>query len=370
MTFWILAAAIGLLAAVFISWPLLRERAALRNYGFALVLLVPIASLVLYQAVGTPAGIGVSGSPGQAAQPAAHPGGQSGMEMDMNNMIARLEARLQENPADLEGWLLLGRSYKATQKYDQAQSALVRAIQLAPNDPLVMVELAEARMFTSGNPTVSADVRGMLEKVLEIDPDQQKALWLLGIAAAQDGEDEQALNLWSRLAVQLEPDSPILASLQQQMSQLRLSSGADPEPPAAVAQTPAPPARTAFEEEEDEPAPSNGWSGLRVDVTAPDDLGDLPPSAALFVIVRNPAMPGPPLGAARMSAPTFPAIAFISDANSMMQANPISAADEIEVVARLSMTGSPSAQPGDLESDAIRLKLASTKKVELQLAPN
>jgi cytochrome c-type biogenesis protein CcmH len=367
MTFWILAGLIGLLAALFIAWPLLRERAALRNYGFALVLLVPLAALMLYQVVGTPEGIGVKGTPGQVAKPAAHPGGQSGMDMD--SMIASLEGRLQENPADLEGWLLLGRSYKAMQRYDQAESALVRAIQLAPNDPLVMVELAEAKMFTSGSPNVSPEVRGMLEQVLEIDPNQQKALWLLGIAAAQDGNDEQALNLWSRLAAQLETGSPILASLEQQMSQVRQRSGLAAEQPEAVVEASVAAAQGASEPDTDQPAPGGGWGGLKVAVEAPADLGALPPGAALFVIVRNPAMPGPPLGAARMAAPTFPTVAFISDANSMMQNNPISAAGEVEIVARLSMTGSPGAQPGDLESEPVRVELAGTDKVALQLAP-
>ena len=84
MMFWVLAVLISLVAAMFIAWPLLKERAALRNYGLALALLVPVASLVLYQMVGTPKGIGVVGSPGQTGQPsasAAHPGAGSDMGM-------------------------------------------------------------------------------------------------------------------------------------------------------------------------------------------------------------------------------------------------------------------------------------------------
>ena len=371
MTFWIVAALIGLVAALFIAWPLLQERAAVRNYGFAIILLVPVVALFLYQVVGTPAGIGVTGSPGQAMQAAAaHPGQQAGMEMD--GMIANLEARLQENPADLDGWMLLGRSYKATQRFEEAEAALVRAIQLAPSNPTVMVELAEAKMFNAGNVSVSPEVRGMLEQALEMQPDQQKGLWLLGIAAAQEGDDDRALELWGRLAAQLEPGSPILTSLEQQMSQIRQRSGIEAsasvaEPPVMARAEPEP--EPEFESEESEAAPAGQWSGLRVDVTSASEVGDLPPGAALFVILRNPAVPGPPLGVARMTAPTFPAIAFVSDANSMMEGMPISGVPEVEVVARLSMTGSPVPGPNDLESATVRVELESTPKVELTLAP-
>lgn len=374
--FWFIATAIAVLAAVFITWPLLRDRAAVRNYGLALLVLVPVAALFLYQSVGAPEGLGITGTPGQPQRTANHPG-QVNQEIDA--MVAGLENRLQENPADLDGWLLLGRTYKAMQRYDQAESALVRAIQLAPNDPLVMVELAEARLFTSGNPVISPEVRETLEQVLRIDPGQQKALWLLGIAAAQAGEDQRALALWGRLSAQLEPGSAMKTSLEQQMSQIR--ARAEPGEPAMAAATGTADAEaesaTASREPEPEPeedkAAASGetqWRGLRVTVRAPDAPESLPDTAALFVIVRNPAMPGPPLGVARMMRPAFPALAFISDANSMMENRPISEAGEVELVARLSMSGSPAAQPEDLESAPVNVDLGETGSIELVLNPD
>jgi cytochrome c-type biogenesis protein CcmH len=373
MMFWVLAVLITLVAAVFIAWPLLKERAALRNYGLALALLVPVASLVLYQMVGTPEGISVVGSPGQTGQPsasAAHPG--AGSDMGMESMVASLEQRLQQNPGDLEGWVLLGRSYKAMQQYIQAEIALTRALQLAPADALVLVELAEAKMFTSGSPDVSEEVQGMLVQAVDLDPNNQKGLWLLGLVAAQQGDDPRALELWGRLVSLLEPGSPTLASVEQQMSQLRQRSAGESAP---IAETMSEAAEAALEAEdrldpatgEDDTTPSAAWAGLRVDVTAPADLSALPPGAALFVILRNPAMPGPPLGVARMMTPTFPAIALLSDANSMMEGMPISGVQEVDVLARLSMSGSPVPGPGDLESDTVRVNLASTQQVRLGL---
>jgi cytochrome c-type biogenesis protein CcmH len=360
MMFWVLAVAIGALAAAYICWPLLRERAAVRNYGLALIALVPLAAIGLYQTVGTPAGIGVSGSPGQASRAESHPGDVSG---EIDGMIANLERRLQDNPADLEGWVLLGRTYKTTEDYVRAESALVRAVQLAPDDPLLLVELAEASMFNSRSATVSDEVKGLLERALTIDPDQQKGLWLLGIAAAQEGNDALAIQLWERLSAQLAPGSPTLDSVQQQIAQLRERSGLSGDMQAQQAELNGP-----RNENEDGPEGASVWQGLRVDVQAPEGLGELPASAALFVIVRNPAMPNPPLGVTRLPRPAFPAVALISDANSMMQELPLSSVSEVQLMARLSMSGNPIAQPGDLQSQTIQVALGQTDKVELHLA--
>jgi cytochrome c-type biogenesis protein CcmH len=359
MMFWVLAVIIGVLAAAYMGWPLLRERAALRNYGLAIIVLVPLAALGLYQQVGTPAGIGVSGSPGQTVQASSHPGEVS---MEMDQMVGNLERRLQDNPADAEGWMLLGRTYKTTQQYDRAETALLRAYQLLPNDPVVLVELAEAKLFASRNPVFSSEVREMLERVLVLDPNQQKGLWLLGIAAAQEGNDALAVELWERLSAQLPPDSPTLASVREQITQARERSGLSDAPQRPVAEF-----RGPDDELADTPLPTSAWRGLQVRVAAPEGLGELPGNAALFVIVRNPAMPNPPLGVARLMRPAFPAVAIVNDANSMMENMPISAVGEVELTARLSMSGNPVAQPGDLQSETVQVNLAETGKVELTL---
>lgn len=363
MMFWVLAFIIGALAAAYIGWPLLQGRAAVRNYGLALIVLVPLAALGLYQSVGTPAGIGVSGSPGQTARASNHPGEVS---MEMDQMVASLEQRLQENPADAEGWMLLGRTYKTTQQYDRAEAALDRAYQLLPNDPVVMVELAEARLFTSGSPAFSSEIREMLERVLVIDPNQQKALWLLGIAAAQEGNDRLAVELWEKLAGQLPPDSPVMGSVREQIAQARQRSGLTGSAERPVAEMQAE-MRGPDDEPPEAPKPASSWRGLQVRVAAPENLGTVPDNAALFVIVRNPAMPNPPLGVARLTRPTFPAVAILNDANSMMENMPISAVGRVELTARLSMSGNPVAQAEDLQSETVQVDLSETGRVDLTL---
>jgi cytochrome c-type biogenesis protein CcmH len=342
--FWTLTMVIGILAAGLIAWPLLKERAAVRNYGLAVVLAFPIAAILLYQQVGTPEGIGVSGTPRvQQEQQLQHPATGDAQFADL---VRGLEQRLQENPADLEGWVLLGRSYKTVQQYDAAEAALVRAAQLAPDDPLVIVELAEARLFASSDPVIGDEVKAMLERALTLDPDQQKGLWLLGIAASQDGNDALAVELWERLVAQMEPGSGIAISVQEQIDQarMRLGEAAPPQPEGAA------------------------WAGIEVEVLAGESLPELPPTAVLFVIARNPAMPGPPLGVLRIANPTFPSVSLMSDNDSMMAEMPLSAAGEVELTARLSISGNVIAQPGDLQSPPVKINVAAPEPVQLVLS--
>jgi cytochrome c-type biogenesis protein CcmH len=176
LSFWLPAIAIPLAATLVLCWPILRRGSQLLGMALPLLLLIPVSTLFLYQIVGTPEGIDVTGAPHSA--PA---------DLRMDDAVAQLRARLEQQPKDLDGWLLLSRSYKAMQQYEQALGALQRARELAPDNPVVTVELAEAMIFTSGSPKISGEVRAMIQGAVQRQPDLQKGLWLLGIIAFHAG---------------------------------------------------------------------------------------------------------------------------------------------------------------------------------------
>ena len=200
--FWAIGAAALLAAALITFLPLLRGSSFWKPTALALVFLLPAAGLWIYSEVGTPEAIGVQGVP------AAHAGGEAagaaaGAEMEA--MLESLRARLTESPADLDGWVLLARTLKTMQRFAEALAALETAHRIAPDDPFVMVELAEARIFTSADGRIDEASVAMLERAVELEPAQQKGLWLLGIAAAQAGDDAFAISYWESLLAQLEP---------------------------------------------------------------------------------------------------------------------------------------------------------------------
>jgi len=364
LSFWLLAVAITACAALVLCWPLLSRQSPSLRGGLILLLLIPLGSLGLYQVVGTPAGIDVQGRPEPGHASLAN-GGEAG---DLAEMTEHLRKRLEQQPDDIEGWVLLGRSYKAMQQYDKALEVLRHARELAPNEPLVAVELAEAMIFTSGG-NIQPEVRALLESAVQQQPDLQKGLWLLGIVASQDGDDNKALEYWERLLPMLQPGSGVAGQVLTQINQARGRLGKEPLP------VPAGPMAEMASAAPVEPAaapasgPASDWPGVQVVVSVPDNFGPVPDGAVLFVIARDPAAPVPPLGALRVAQPSFPLTVTLSDANSMMQQRPISGVAEVELLARLSLSGSPMPQPGDSQSEPARVATADQKSVQLSLLP-
>jgi cytochrome c-type biogenesis protein CcmH len=375
MLFWILSA-IGLAIATLLTClPLFRQKTGWTPIALALVFALPVGGLLLYQEVGTPQAIGLSGVP----QASTHAGAAAAAG-EIDDLVSKLRARLDESPESLEGWVLLARTLKTMQRYPEALEALQTAKRIAPDDPFVTVELVEAQLFMSQGGMISEDMINQLQTALDQDPGQQKALWLLGVAAAQSGDDEAAISYWETLLEQVEADSPIRSSVQEQISAAQLRLGIEaPEtaqatPPAQTMPQPAPsmavdaPA-SAPDAGSAPPADSANWTGIDVQVTGGDALpAGVPENAVLFVMIRTPGVAaGPPIGVRRVIGPTLPLSLAISDQDSMLQERLISSEPQVQIQARLSLSGSPGARSGDWQSLPMIVPLDSTKSVELVL---
>jgi cytochrome c-type biogenesis protein CcmH len=277
----------------------------------------------------------------------------------------KLRSRLTESPEDLEGWVLLARTLKTMQRYPEALDALETARRIAPEDPYVAVELVEARIFLSGDGVITSEMVSMLQQALTQDPAQQKALWLMGIAATQAGEDEAAISYWETLLELLEPGSTAVGSVQAQIDQARQRMGVGVGVGVGTGMGQAAP---PIEETPPEPAAESGsWPGTTVRLTAGGALSPEQASGAiLYVMIRTPGPAvGPPIGVRRISAPVLPLEITISDQDSMMQDRLISSQTEVQIQARLSLSGSPAARSGDWQSSKVSVPLNSTAPVEL-----
>ena len=198
MNFWIFAIALLVIPAVIVSWPLFTGPAKDKITGLFIFLMIPLAGILMYQNIGTPEAISLPSGNAHNNRPSnrtAH----SEQQGQMDELVASLQQRMSENPDDPDGWMILGRSLKTMQRYAEAETALTNANRLVPDNPSIMVELAETMLFTSGKPEVSGEARQLIEAALEIDPTQQKALWIMGMASAQEGDDTQAIVYWTRL---------------------------------------------------------------------------------------------------------------------------------------------------------------------------
>jgi cytochrome c-type biogenesis protein CcmH len=246
-------------------------------------------------------------------------------------LLEQLARHLESNPNDLEGWRLLAASNMQLGRYVEGRAAYERvwALTRQPDDELKLA-YAEAQILADRS-TVGGEAGRLVEEVLEANPGNPKALWYGGLVALELGLDDAVRTRWTRLLA-LNPPDDVARVVQTQLAAL---DGGEPAEGAAGA-----------------PVPVGPEIKLSVTLAPELSLSDLGPAAQLFIIARE-AEGTPPIAVIRQPPSALPGEFSLSDANSMIQGRSLSAYPEITVVARLSRSGQPTAQPGDWQAEAV-----------------
>lgn len=294
-----------------------------------LAILVPGMAIFTYLQVGSPE---IIDKPPMTARTSPHQAGggagQAQMAGDMETMVRHLQERLQENPEDVDGWVLLGRSMAMLKRYQEAADAYGKAYQLVGDVPEIMAQYAETLALTQGG-RFQGKPAELLKRAREVDPKAPRVLWLLGVVAAQQGDSEGALRIWEELLTLLPPESGAAQMVRNSIERLGGSV------PAGQQGTPA----------------EGGTVNLRVNLSS--ELKDkVSPDDVVFVFARPVKGPRMPLAAVRHRVSELPLSITLDDSMSMT-GNKISSYGEVEVVARVSKTASPMPQPGDLEGSVV-----------------
>jgi len=354
-TFLILCAAMVVAALVMLLVPLLRAEPAAKGEtqkpravpaAVAVMVALPLVASAFYGAT--------SNFPWDDQALLGTPGSSHAENAgSMDEVTAQLEARLQSNPGDSEGWRMLGRTYLVTGRAADAVAAYEKASALTGgNDPVLQMDLAEA-LVLSDEPANVARAKGMLEVALAADAANQKALWYAGLLAARSGDVETAKANWNALLEQ-DPPPEIREILVNQLQQL----GA--EVPAQASTGAAAPAETMGPSGEAPVADSTSGRTLRIAVSvAPELAAKLKPGTTVFVSAREAGIPGPPIAAVRLSSEELPTTVVLSDANSMIEGRNLSSVNEVQVVARVAFGGTAVTASGDLLGEARHGKGAS-----------
>jgi len=254
-------------------------------------------------------------------------------------MVARLARKLESDPNDLNGWLMLGRSYVVLEQFPLALRAFERADRLSGGkNAEALVGEAEA-LTMSDEKELDGRAGRIIERALALDPNSGKALFFGAAAAVRRGELALAKERFQKL-LSMNPPQQIRPILEQQIASIdqRLAGGSGAAPDTNAAAAPA----TASAADS-----SSGGAAVRVHIELSPQLSKSAPDAApLFVFVRDPGRPGPPLAAKRLAS-RFPQTVELTPADSMVPGRAFSAGQKVQVVARIARSGNPLAGSGD-----------------------
>ena len=323
-TFLVIAAVMAAVAASAVALPLLRHRQSRVLGAVAAVIIIAAASL-LYP-------LWSNWNWRAPAQSAAGP--------DVAAMVAKLEKHLQDQPGDLTGWLMLGRSYLALNRLDDALVAYDHAHRLDGKNPDAAMGLGEAMSLRAGG-EITPEASQLFEEALSEAPGNPQALLYGGFAAATRGDRALARSRWQTLK-SMHPPPQIEQMLDARIAELG-PPGTGVATEAAPAGTSASPAGTSTSE--------GGLSGAEVTVNisiAPALKSRLVPEAPLFVFAREPGSKGPPLAAKRLTSSAIGTQVHLSAADSMLPGRVLVKGQQVSITARVSFSGKPVPSAGDL----------------------
>jgi cytochrome c-type biogenesis protein CcmH len=334
---WILIAVMLAAAIAVVAVPLYRTEKRMSATMVISILTVTALSAFIYTQIGTPDATGQT-----SAQQAA----------EVDEMVSSLATRLEKDPGDVSGWKMLGRSYFSLRNFPEAIAAFEKAVELeGAQDGQTLTDLGEAIIYSDADAIVG-HAGDLFENALALTPNNPKALFYGGMTAIQRGNKELGASRWEALLATSPPPN-VQEILRQQIAELRGES------PVAV--TEAAPA----------PAPAAGMqdpvTGININVSLGENAqaANLP-DTTVFIIVRDPLQPSPPIAAVRRRLVELPTAVSIGDSDAMIPGRVPSGFDRLEIIARISLGGQPVAVSGDWFGDAI-IETADTANVEITI---
>ncbi|HEX4944946.1 MAG TPA: c-type cytochrome biogenesis protein CcmI [Usitatibacteraceae bacterium] len=314
--------------------------------------LVPAVTVGFYLWVGTPAATDPKAMTATAAD--AQPG-----QHQIEEMVVALEQKMRDRPDDVQGWMLLARSFAATGKTEKALAAYAHLAQIAPQDASVLADYADALGLSQGR-SLAGQPTELAMRALQLDPRHPKALALAATAKLNGGDFAASLGYWERLYAVLPPGSEDATEVRNIIEDVRSRAAAagKPQPPSkilAAAPAPAAPVNPAMSAAPVPPmgaAPAKAAAGgksVSGTVKLADSLaGKAAPADTLFIYARAESGSRMPLAIIRGGAGELPKAFVLDDSMGMSPAVKLSTTPSVVIEARVSKSGGAVTQPGDL----------------------
>ncbi|MBS4096366.1 MAG: c-type cytochrome biogenesis protein CcmI [Sulfuricella sp.] len=298
--------------------------------GLLVALAFPAAAGGFYLALGNPAALNPSSVASEATQ----------AEHDATAMLATLEAKLKSKPDDATGWTMLGRSYGALGRWRESSQAYAKAATLLPGDARILADYAEVLALAQGR-AFEGKPWELIEAALKINPKDEKALELAGIAAFQKEDYAKAAEYWKSLLKLIPADSDYARDIKAAL--LDVEKAALGKAPSA--------------DKGKQPAAGGGSAAISGTVTVGKKLaGQFQPNDVVFIFAQKPGSKMP-LAIDKTEAAKLPYHYTLDDTSAMSSGDKLSTQSEVVVTARISKSGQATAQSGDLQGKSAAVKV-------------
>jgi cytochrome c-type biogenesis protein CcmH len=306
-----------------------------------MVFVVPVSSMLMYSVLGEPAALDTM---------ALKQGVDSSAEVTpekMTEMATALTRRLQDEPNNMEGWVMLGRVQRARGLFEESAEAYAKALALSRDDNL-LIERAEVLAQKNGG-SFAGEPWSIIQRVLTADPLHMNALFLAGSASYAEMNFNTALRYWERAREVLPADSPDAPELDRAIAEARSKMGLPAIPPRSVSAAEQPASKAAL-----------AASSISGRVTLVKELqGLVAPTDTVFVYATPVAGSRMPVAIVRTTADKLPFDFVLDDSTAMNPSAKLSGMDEVTVRVRISKSGQAMAQAGDYGVSVTPVKLGS-----------
>ena len=298
-------------------------------------LTLPVASLSMYLWVGEP----------QALQAMATEPPEKAMQAELSGMAQTLAKKLEANPDNQEGWVMLGRSYRTLEKYDNAVSAYDRALKLSADDNLKLERAEVLALKAQGN--FDGEPWNVIREILKKDPQQKGALLLAGSASYAHDKYADALRYWQQARKLLAADHPDVPSLEGAIATAQNKLGLPLTPATSLPQAPA----AASGAGATASVSTGAQAGLNITgrISLAAALKDKASPTDMVYVYASPANGDRmPLAIFKSTAAKLPLNFTLDDSTAMLPERKLSGAGEVILKARISKSGNAIPQSGDL----------------------
>ena len=330
------------------------------------ILAIPLTAVSLYMTIGDTRGLLPQSQLANATQ--FHSENMAGMPQghaEINSVVDNLVARLQDNPEDIEGWVMLGRTYAIMGKFQEASATYGKLVEMIPDNAQLLSDYADVLAMTNNGSLIGRPAE-LINQALSVDPEYPKALALAGTVEFEKENYEQAANYWQKLLGLIPQDSQLATSVSNSIDQAKSLAvkGKEGQPvqlaqnskitsdlPHEAAQAVS---ETAAAGDSNDPAKISGKVAINSDL-----INKMSPNDVLFVFARAKTGPKMPLAILRLSAKDLPTTFSLNDDMAMTPTMKMSSFPEVVIGARVSKSGQAVPSSGDLEGFSQPVKLGA-----------